>query len=211
VLAALNGIDLRSLDLAEVFASRSKLALDGLLRHESPFGAAPLTFPYGPGARYVHHALALGGRDAVQSLFASPPRTTQQVLALDTSASADPVDFAPLPIALPEKRIGQDRLGALGVRMFGRAENSERTADLVKAFRGDALALYKGPHGGAALWRLAFADPASANGFIDLVNARRLTGHWRALRDAEGHPAVVVADTSEGLDALIGLLAPPTR
>jgi hypothetical protein len=212
VTAALNGIESASFDLATVFDARADRRLDWALEQESAYLAADLSFPYGPGGRYVQQAFSSGGPEAVRALFASPPGTTRRVLLRDLGGpDVAPVDFGPAPQVAGYELMFEDSLGALGVMLFGKRVGRRIAAALVEPFRGDHLYVYGSPAGTALVWRLALSTPASADLFLAMTRPAVSELARRVSRDAQGNVLLLKASTPAGLDALVAApeLAPP--
>ncbi len=213
VTAALNGIEPASFDLATIFDARADLRLDWALEQDSAYTAADLSFPYGPGGRYVSQAFAGGGPEAVRALFASPPATTRRVLLRDLGGpDPAPVDFGAAPQVPGYELRFEDSLGALGVMLFGRRAGRDAAEALVEPFRGDHLYVYGSPTGTALVWRLAFAAPENGDAFLAMTKAAVSDLAKRVTRDAQGNILVLTASDPAGLDALVAapeLALPP--
>jgi hypothetical protein len=212
VSAALNGIELASLDLGAIFDARTDLRLDWAFEQESAYLAADLSFPYGPGGRFVYQAFAGGGPEAVRALFASPPLTTRRVLLRDFGgADVAPVDFGAAPQVDGYELMFEDALGALDVMLFGRRAGRDAAEAIVEPFRGDHLYIYGSPAGTAVVWRLAFATIESGDAFMAMTSSAMSSSWKRVTRDAQGNVLVLMASDLAGLDALVAApeLAPP--
>jgi hypothetical protein len=91
-------------------------------------------------------------------------------------------------------------LGELELRLYlQRVMRVERAAALAATWRGDALALYRGPAGLAVRWRIAAADEAGARALADGLSP--LAARWQregcseVAGAAPGHcPAAIRAD-----------------
>jgi hypothetical protein len=115
-----------------------------------------MTFPYMEGATFVQTVLDAGGWDAVNDLYRSPPRSSEQVMHPEKFLDPARAD-EPIPARAPDmagflgpgwRTVYRNGLGELGVRQLVRF-----TGDPGQTFRaswgwgGDEYRLYENPNG----------------------------------------------------------------
>ena len=163
-------------ELGEIFqASLDPAGLEALQR--APAILRELAFfRYRDGLALVTGLLLEGGYAAVDAAFASPPRSTEQVLHPEKYGAGE----APIEVAVPRDlavRLGdgwseaaRDTLGELVLRVWLREGGLEATAARVAAagWGGDRLVLLRGPAGQVAVALLSEWDSqADAAEFAD--------------------------------------------
>jgi hypothetical protein len=151
-----------NLDAAEL-GELLKAALDpaavAALNNAPAYLRDTATFPYQDGLAFVGRLLASGGYAAVDSAFADPPDSTEQVLHPDKYLTREVPVEVNLPKNVPDalgsgwSEVGRDTLGELILRIW-LTEGGVPVADARTAaagWGGDRLALYRGPDGATAV------------------------------------------------------------
>jgi hypothetical protein len=157
-----------------------------------------MTFPYLEGAAFVNAVLEQGGWDAVNELYANPPRSSEQVIHpekfLDPAQRDEPV-----PVKAPDmasflgpgwRTAYRNVLGELGVRQLVRF-----TGDPGQTFRaswgwgGDEYRLYENQYGDEFLQWVSVWD--SADDAVDMIVSLENVLRRQA---ADGPPVEVVLD-----------------
>ncbi len=181
-----------------------------------------LLFPYLSGLTMNLGAFtAGGGYGGVDSLFANPPDSTEQVLHPDKLNPRE----APVPVAIDAGRIGQlgdgwcvalqDTLGEfqLGVMLGDAAGADKSTADAAAAgWGGDRVALVQGPNGASAVvldtvWDTdadATAYNAALAGMVGKLQAAGRSAS--ALMPAPNRVVLISADSDDTLGKLANAL-----
>lgn len=161
-------------------------ALPGL----GEFSSAPLyfkralVFPYYAGADFVTEGWHRGGWKRVDSVYANPPRSTEQVLHPEKyySGSDPPLQVSlPLPPSLSGwSKLGEDTGGEFLLRVLLEEYGVPEFASAAAGWGGDRLAVYsRGPLSFVA-WLTLWDDEAEAEEFA--AAARQLRGSWTVQR-----------------------------
>jgi hypothetical protein len=136
-----------------------------------------LEFPYLSGAEFVGQLYASGGWDAVNSAYADPPTSTEQVLhPAKYIASEAPITVEPLDLTsvlnpgrlLQWTQATDTTLGEAWIAIWLEGIGvTQRAADVAAAgWGGDRLTVVTEPGGGWALgWRIAWDAPIEATEF----------------------------------------------
>jgi hypothetical protein len=147
--------NLTQADLLELLAAGADPEVTAVLDRTPAILRAPLEFPYTTGFGFVQTFNGTGGWDAVNSLYARMPESTEQILHPEKYRAAE----APVQVALPADlatRLGtgwkvaaQDTLGELQIGIWLREGGVDSaTADAAAAgWGGDRLAVLEGPGG----------------------------------------------------------------
>ncbi len=119
-----------------------------LLDELPPILVNQLTFPYTAGLEFVMDLYFSGGYEAVNAAWKNPPRTTEQILHVDSYRSGDApqvVALAPLTDTLGTgwRLLDQDVLGEFGLREYLSQQLDETAVDTAAAgWGGDQYAVY---------------------------------------------------------------------
>jgi hypothetical protein len=147
--------NLTQADLLELLAAGADPEVTAVLARTPAILRAPLEFPYTTGFGFVQAINGTGGWDAVNSLYARMPESTEQILHPEKYRAAE----SPVKVALPADvatRLGtgwkvtaQDTLGELQIGIWLREGGVESaTANAAAAgWGGDRLAVLEGPGG----------------------------------------------------------------
>jgi hypothetical protein len=176
-----------------------------------------LTFPYDAGVLFVSGAWQSGGWDAVNSLYAKPPASTEQVLHPEKYAAEE----EPIPVPIGDgvaARLGdgwaerfQDTLGEfqmeIWIRDVGKVDGAVSTV-AAAGWGGDRLALYEGPDDAwAVVVETAWDSQGDAREFVTdagkIATTLDAIGSADVLQRDETHATVVVGSD----DAVLGRLA----
>jgi hypothetical protein len=189
--ANLTAMDIASYQMEQIQA----MDFSGIL---SP-GSGPLTesaaaFPYTDGASFVALLHETGGWKAVESAYANPPRSTEQILHPEAYYNGD----EPQRIDLPDlatglggswRAVAEDTLGELYTRIY-----LEQFLDIRYAIQagsgwgGDRYQVLQDSQGRLALaLRTAWDSPTDASEFFEAYSAF-------VVARAGGNPAVLLAD-----------------
>jgi hypothetical protein len=198
--ASLLGLDPTTLDWERHFDSGAALAAEWVREQPSPFVASYSSFPYAFGARLIYPRFAARGPSVIADLFAAPPSETLAFLdhRNDMRPPETPVLIAPTPT--PDWTLSTETaLGAWGIYLL-LARNTPIDDALAQAvrWRGDRLWVFGATTAPetrtAALWRIGFADSATAAG----VATRLGTGVLPAFRIRISGSEVALALTNAG-------------
>ena len=139
------------------------------------FAAAPpalqrlFLFPYVEGTAFVQAGLRQGGWAAVDSLYADPPSSTEQILHPERYWEArDPPRAAELPAGLPDRPWISGSWGEIGVQLVLAAALADTAAARAAAggWDGDRYALYRREGGPPSFaWTLVWDTPRDAERF----------------------------------------------
>lgn len=165
-----HGDNPRTYNYSRYFGDARQAILSDVLQSPSPYDDSFLTFPYAMGASLIDAAWLAGGPPAVDPLWASPPLTTQRVMAevlQPSSAQKTTIgidDPQPSGLSLDS----QDALGAWGLTLFfslqGADDGSAEAHGL--AWRADHFWVYTDDaHREYGLWQLELASEAEAQAF----------------------------------------------
>lgn len=161
-------------------------------------GSGPLTesaaaFPYTDGASFVALLYETGGWQSVNSAYANPPRSTEQILHPEAYYNGD----EPVRVDLPDigarlggwKTMVEDTLGELYMRIY--LEQSLEIGDAIQAgsgWGGDRYQVLQDGQGRLALvLRTTWDSPADTAEFFEAYSAFVVTR-------GSGNPAVLQAD-----------------
>jgi hypothetical protein len=175
--------NLTPLELAQVVADASDPAAAAALERAPSILRTTSLFPYTQGYALVGQLMASGGTQAVDTAFAKPPASTEQVLHPEKYLSGE----APIAVAVSKNlaaalgpgwtATAQDTLGELMLRTWlvtGGLPLADATA-AAAGWGGDRIQLLTGPGGEAALAIASTWDtPADAAEFA--AAARRAIG-----------------------------------
>jgi hypothetical protein len=171
------GLDPNAINWPAHFENTVAIVDEWVRAQPSPYLASYSGFPYEYGARLLLPRFFERGHQAIAELFASPPTDTR--LLLDPRAAANvpagPMLMAPVPPA--DWVLTQETtLGAWGTYLELARNGSIDARLLALGWRGDRLWVYGGI--GAAeeattvVWRIAFADDATAASVAQLLRIR---------------------------------------
>ncbi|HKY59434.1 MAG TPA: hypothetical protein VJP59_00335 [Gemmatimonadota bacterium] len=139
------------------------------------FAAAPpalqrlFLFPYVEGSAFVQAGLREGGWAAIDSLYADPPASTEQILHPERYWDArDPPRSAELPAGVPGAPWISGSWGEVGIQIILAAALTDTAAvqDAARGWDGDRYALYRSEGGPPAFaWTLLWDTPRDAERF----------------------------------------------
>jgi hypothetical protein len=177
-------------NLPETFAAQSKDTPEGL--------GYPLIFQYSEGVRFVSEAYKHGGWKAVDALYSSPPRSTQQII--DPSlyfgapqAAAEPVEVEIAgyqPILQDWTEADGDTFGELSIQLILQLGYGKDAAEVAVAKRwaGDRMTILARGDDVAVIWMVAFRGDDSASQFErsyrDLLDRTRTSTPHQVQRHA---------------------------
>ena len=166
------------------FTSRQIQDMFGDDGDSSVFNASPyflqqsLLFPYSTGLELIYALLGSGQWGTVDSAYASPPVSTEQVLHPDKYLQGEIPVTVPLPdvaAALGQgwREIYSDVMGEFSLRTYLETRTGEGTAaDAAEGWGGDSFALLEGPQGEEALVLLLHWDTSEdALEFFDALES----------------------------------------
>lgn len=173
--SALLGIDPSQVDFNQTFQSHFDYVMGHVYESDAPFGETRSTVPYAYGATLAHEAWKQGGQRGIDALWASPPRTTQQVMAQFRKRNvpqARGADFTTSELADATLEPYTDGpLGAWGLNvfLFDNLGSTGFKQDQPLSWRGDHLWVYRNASETTyALWQLVLEDEPTAR-FVDQV------------------------------------------
>ena len=171
-----NGYSPRGYDYPHYFLSSRQDILARVFESPSAYDDSFLTFPYAMGASLIDSAWLVGGPRGDDPLWASPPLTTQRVIAevlqLDTPQETGVEIADPMPTGLSLD--SQDSLGAWGLALFHSIHGASVSAAQAHgmAWRGDHFWVYTDDaHLEYGLWQVELESAAEARAF-DAVAAK---------------------------------------
>ena len=151
---------------------------------DAPYSLADRYLPYPYGYAYVVEAWQQGGNAAIEALYANPPISTRAITAgfgAELSASGAPAlvasDEASPMLAQRFAPVAVLRLGAwlvdASIQRFREAPRVDLSWSVLQDLEGDILSLYHDADTDSpvAIWRLRFADAASAQAMEELTAA----------------------------------------
>ncbi len=138
--------------------------------------------PYVKGQFAVHKAHAAGGWEAVDALYARPPRSTEQVLHPEKLIAEPRDEPAPIPAAAPHadalgegwQLLRSNTLGELGLAVLLERWGAprERARAAAAGWDGDRYHVYEGPGGALALlWYTTWDSVEDAGEFDAALKA----------------------------------------
>ncbi len=149
---------------------------------DAPYSLADRYLPYPYGYAYVVEAWQRGGNAAIEALYANPPVSTRAITAgfgAELSGSGAPAlvasDEASPMLAQRFAPVAVLRLGAwlidASVQRFREAPRVDLSWSVLQDLEGDILSLYHDADTDSpvAIWRLRFADAASAQAMEELT------------------------------------------
>lgn len=132
-----------------------------------------LEFPYDEGLAFARELVELGGTDAIDAAFASPPLSSAQVLNLDAYLAGEAAEVVPPPEVTDGDPGASGTLGAFVLRLLLAEELPGDEADeLSLAWAGDAYRLSDGPSGACIDLRLSLENETAAGEVADAIDAR---------------------------------------
>jgi hypothetical protein len=172
VAASLAGANLQRLDLHSLFEAQAERSMTWLMEQPSPYAVRLSVFPYGTGALYAYLGWREYDPEGLRAEFADPPLSSQRLMASHDAVA--PEVGTPLEVAAPTSDaigsfVTSDVLGALGVRLFLRAEESAAADAVAAAWRGDSLWGYATDGSNGVVWSVAFADSEAAVAFAQFA------------------------------------------
>jgi hypothetical protein len=204
-------------ELAEV-GSTSDPASEAILARMPAILKDPLLFPYTNGLQLALNAFSTGGFAQVDSFYAKPPDSTEQVLHLDKLESRE----MPVAVAFPDDlaaRLGdgwkvslQDTFGEMLLEIVLRDGGATATNDAAAGWGGDRVALLEGPDGKKAVVLDTTWDSAQdATEFEAALGAtvEKLKGLGRSpaiLRPSENRVVLVTAESADTMGRVANVL-----
>lgn len=175
-------------DVGQLLAGQSGAVGQGF----PTFASAPpglqrlFLFPYVEGSAFVQTGLRRGGWAAIDSLYADPPRSTEQILHPERYwETRDP----PRPIEVPASGPGEPWIsgswGEFGVQILLAASLADTAAvrAAARGWDGDRFALYRREGAAPAfVWTIVWDAPEDAEGFAQAyaqATVRRYAGPAR--------------------------------
>lgn len=185
----LGGYDIRRYNVGTGLTEMMRDLAQADIEDTAPYSMARLTFPYGFGALVSFYAWqGDGGPAGIDKLWASPPGTTQALMA--SVLHTDTPQTSPVDVQEPDvpdlSLFSQDSLGAWGVTLVmslqGSTWNEANTAAL--SWRGDQLWVYTDDTNlpTYALWEIELGSETAAQRIDDTLakasdTARRAFDH----------------------------------
>ncbi|HEY2662908.1 MAG TPA: hypothetical protein VGI47_01110 [Candidatus Binataceae bacterium] len=151
-------------DISTAFASETKGTPEGL--------SAPLLFQYTQGVRFVAEAWRRGGWSAVNTLYANPPQSSQQIaqpaLYFEKPTWPDTVRVMGFQDEMEDWQVvDTNTVGefSVGLILKQRSLGTENGQDPAKHWAGDEMITLKRKSSIGVIWMIAFDDDWSAEHF----------------------------------------------
>lgn len=166
------GIDTAEADFDSAFQTHLELLEQRNFDSDTPTDGSFTTFPYAYGAEQAYAAWQRGGPRGTDALWASPPLTTQAVMAgvlgvnepRAASVELAPLDFAADGLDKDLSLSAVDTQGAWGLALALERATEEVHDDLATSWRGDRLSAVQTTAGVVlALWQLELDSAESAS------------------------------------------------
>jgi hypothetical protein len=183
VAAPLLGLDIKQANFDAALREQLGLAHKRAFESETPLRESFRTFPYAYGAQLAYSAWSKGGPRGTDPLWAAPPATTQQVMAMvlgmnEPQATGVEIALPDLTETTLEPRDG-DVLGAWGLRLLLEKRRAPKALELALTWRGDQFSVFTD---GAetetyVLWQIELESAEAAAELDSLFGARDPFGH----------------------------------
>jgi hypothetical protein len=203
---AYSGNDVRNVNFGAFFAELTDFGMALTLEAGSPALTADSIFPYTFGARFAGQHWVAGGSAAVDALYATPPRSSWEVLVGDPATEV--ARFAQAPASLDGYvEVSDDVAGAwVAVAMLaglpGASDVASELTDLASRWRGDRLWIYDSPDAGVAtLWAIEWSSADAAERFAELGASFAPAGATLRIDTAGSSTRITAAERVEDLEA----------
>jgi hypothetical protein len=173
LIFAYTGSDVRTVNFRGFFQNLTSVGMDLTLQAGSPALTADGIFPYTFGTRYVGQHWVVGGGAALDALYATPPRSSWDVLGGDVSTVMAAFEQAPVPLE-GYTAVSDDVAGAwVSVAMLAGLDGGSDVAgelpELASHWRGDRVWIFDSPDGVATLWAIEWSSTGAAERFAELA------------------------------------------
>lgn len=222
MMLAYEGVPLAQVDYDSTFDNLARLGAELTLETASPMITASGIFPYTVGARYAAWHWQRGELEALDALYAEPPRTSLEVMLAGRSGPLPPLrvfDTAPDPLPAHELVV-DDVVGAwvtfavLG-GLAADAESPAALQALATRWRGDHVWAYRSddePAAVAALWISAWENAESAESVARALRLWAPDGGVLEVNVADDVVRVVAVERASDLEGWVARLgAVPAR
>jgi hypothetical protein len=164
-VAALLGLDVAQVDFESALLEHLDFVQARLSESTAPYRDSYATFPYGFGALQAFHAWQEGGPRGTDAIWASPPGTTQQLMAQQLGLNEP--QATPRELPLPEIEgltlYASDVLGAWGLHLVLGMDGVSNPAERALDWRGDRLRVFTDTDNQPyLLWQLELASEDAA-------------------------------------------------
>lgn len=203
---AYSGNDVRNVNFRVFFEDVAAFGLELTLDAGSPALTADSIFPYTFGTRYAGERWLAGGSSAVDALYATPPRSSWEVLGGDAATQFATFAQAPAPLD-GYARVSDDVAGAwVTVAMLaglpGASDIALELPELASLWRGDHLWIYDSPDAGAAtLWAIEWSSADAAQRFAELAAAFTPVGGTLRINTSGASTRIAAVERAEDLAA----------
>lgn len=140
-IVPLLGLDVAEVDFESAMREHLSFVESKVTESTAPYRDSYATFPYGYGAIRAFHAWQERGARGLDAAWASPPLTTQQILAEQLGLNTPQTSGLEVaePVVEGLTLVAHDVLGAWGLRLFLAASQLEEPAERALSWRGDSL------------------------------------------------------------------------
>ena len=140
-IVPLLGLDVAEVDFESAMREHLSFIEGKLAESTAPYRDSYSTFPYGYGASRAFRAFQDGGARGLDAAWASPPGTTQQILAEHLGLNTPQASGSEIPEPVVEglTLVTRDVLGAWGLRLFLAARAQADATERALSWRGDGL------------------------------------------------------------------------
>lgn len=175
-LAAVWGLDPHAQDYPRRFDELAA-SLEAAQKEETgPYLAAPRSFPYVHGARFVSSVWAMDGQASIAALFEDPLATTLEVLGEQSGTTAPaPPEPGPAGATL----VAEEQLGAWMLYAMLARRGTNAALEYARSWRVDRLFVYLDGTSPAFVWQLELRTVPDA---IRLENELRRRGSFVVIR-----------------------------
>jgi hypothetical protein len=138
------GIDIAEVDFDSAMREYLSAVEDEIAESKSRYRDSYATFPYGFGAIRAYRAWLEGGLRGLEAAWASPPRTTQQILSEQLGLNTPQESGVEIsePVVEGLALTTRDTLGAWGLSLFLAARNEREPQERALSWRGDQLSVF---------------------------------------------------------------------
>jgi hypothetical protein len=209
---AYSGNDVRNVNFRALFADLTSFGTERTLQVGSPALTADSIFPYTFGTRFAGQHWLSGGSAAVDALYATPPRSSWEVLGGDAATELQAFAQAPAPLA-GYFAVSDDVAGAwVSVAMLaglpGASDIAAELPELASRWRGDRMWIYDSPDAGVAtLWAIEWSSAEAAQRFSELAASFAPAGATLRLDTSRSSTRITAAERAEDVEAWQARLA----
>jgi hypothetical protein len=206
MLFAFSGTDVRNVNYRAFFAELTSFGAELTLEAGSPALTADSIFPYTFGTRYAGERWVAGGSAAVDALYATPPRSSWEVLGGDGATELRAFAQAPAPLdgysEVSDDVAGAWVTAAMLAGLEGASDVASELAEVASHWRGDHLWIYASPDAGAAtLWAIDWSSADAAERFAELAASLAPAGATLRIDTSGSSTRITAAERAEDLEA----------